>query len=155
RRTDAIDIVSRRITWELGRERPFGLLFGPITFYDGQGFLVAASLKLASLDALKGREVCVAEGSEYDTKLDAFLTARSLTVTKVNVGDAHDLDAIARSLASGRCTIYTSDISLLASVRQKTGRSGDFAILDQTISREPLAPLVRDDDAQFFDIVRW
>src|SRR5262249_24098247 len=35
-----IDIVSRRLTWSLRREG-LGLLFGPVMFYDGQGFLAS------------------------------------------------------------------------------------------------------------------
>ena len=40
-RTPDIDLVSRRLTWSLQREG-MGLLFGPVIFYDGQGFLVPA-----------------------------------------------------------------------------------------------------------------
>ena len=39
-RSSDIDIVSRRLTWSLRREG-MDVLFGPVTFYDGQGFLVA------------------------------------------------------------------------------------------------------------------
>ena len=64
RRND-IDIVSRRLTWSLGREG-MHVLFGPVTFYDGQGFLVPADFHSVSIAALAGLPVCVAEGSEHD-----------------------------------------------------------------------------------------
>ena len=40
-RTSDVDLVSRRLTWSLQREG-MGLLFGPVIFYDGQGFMVPA-----------------------------------------------------------------------------------------------------------------
>src|SRR6266850_6203431 len=43
-RSNDIDIVSRRLTWSLRREG-MHVLFGPVTFYDGQGFLVPARLQ--------------------------------------------------------------------------------------------------------------
>ena len=45
-RTPDIDLVSRRLTWSLQREG-MGLLFGPVMFYDGQGFLVPGQARRA------------------------------------------------------------------------------------------------------------
>ena len=156
RRNDAIDVVSRRITWELRREWPYRLLFGPIVFYDGQGFLVAQSLGVSTIAGLAGRDVCVAAASVFDVNLDTNLAAEHVRVKKVFITrDPHDIQEIAGDLSSGRCTSYTADVSLLGAIRSRTRRPDDFIIVDRQISREPLAPIVRDDDPQFFDILRW
>ena len=81
-KNDDIDVVARRLTWELRREGPLPILFGPITFYDGQGFLVARSLKARSLRDLSGTEVCVAGGTNFEFNLGAQFNSHRLTLKK-------------------------------------------------------------------------
>ena len=152
---DDIDVVSRRLTWELRREGSFPLLFGPITFYDGQGFLVARSLNARSLRDLSGTAVCVAGGTNFEFNLGSHFQAEKLTLTKTILESASNFGAIAKALAGGQCRVYTADVSELGAIRATLPRPTDFAILDEQISREPLAPLVRQDDPHWFVIVRW
>jgi len=152
---DDIDVVSRRLTWELQREASLGLLFGPITFYDGQGFLVARKLAITEPRQLAGQPVCVAGGTNFEFALGAWFGARHLDLKKTVIDPASTFGAVADSLDAGRCTAYTADVSDLAAIRGKAARPADFDILAEQISREPLAPLVRQDDPQFFTIVRW
>jgi general L-amino acid transport system substrate-binding protein len=154
-RNDEIDIVARRITWELGREGQYGLLFGPITFHDGQSFLVSRALGITQPRQLQGRDVCVSAGTVFETNLDTYSAVNSLMVRKVPIGDPHVLGEIAEALASGRCRIYTSDVSLLGAIRSLLPQPAPFDILPDLISKEPLAPLVREGDVRFFTVVRW
>jgi len=152
---DDIDVVSRRLTWELRREGPLPILFGPITFYDGQGFLVAKSLKARSLRDLSGSNVCVAGGTNFEFNLGAHFETQKLTLKKIILESASNFSAIAKALASGRCRVYTADVSELGAIRSALPRPLDFEILEEQISREPLAPLVRQDDPHWFVVVRW
>jgi general L-amino acid transport system substrate-binding protein len=154
RRTD-IDVVARRITWELRREGEYGLTFGPVTFYDGQSFLVARSLGVSRPSQLLGREVCVSTGTVAEVNLDAYAAAHKLAIRKVPVGDPHVIGEIADALSSRRCTIYTSDVSLLGAIRSLLPRDAGFDILPGLISKEPLAPLMRQSDTQLAGVVRW
>lgn len=154
-RTDEIDVVSRRLTWELRREGPMGLLFGPITFYDGQGFLVSKKLGVGSPRQLAGSEICVAGGTGFEFTLGTWFAARTLELKKVILESATGFAEIATALGSGRCRAYTADVSELGAIRTRLPRPGDFDILTEMISREPLAPLVRQDDPQFFTLLRW
>jgi general L-amino acid transport system substrate-binding protein len=154
-RTDDIDIVSRRLTWELRREAPLGFLFGPIMFYDGQGFLVSKKLGAKTIRQLAGVPICVAGGTVFESTLGAHFGAGKLPLKTIVLESAEKFDEIRRALATGRCTAYTADVSQLGAIRSKLSRPGDFDILAEQISREPLAQLVRQDDAQFFDILRW
>jgi general L-amino acid transport system substrate-binding protein len=149
-----IDVVARRLTWEVRRERPLGLLFGLVTFYDGQGFLLPASLGVTRPGELAGRTVCVAAGPVFEANLDAYFGDLGLRVNKVPVTSAHAYDEIAALLSAKRCDAYSGDQSDLAAIRLRLP-PGTFEILDELISKEPLAPLVRDDDVPFFQIVRW
>jgi general L-amino acid transport system substrate-binding protein len=150
-RSNDIDIVSRRLTWSLRREG-MHVLFGPVTFYDGQGFLVPERLQAEGAAALAGVPVCVAEGSEHDVTLTAYFRQHQIALNKVGVADGA---AGGRALAEGRCQAFSADVSELASVRSAMGNPRGFRILADRISREPLAQLVRQEDLDLFDVLRW
>ena len=154
-KNEEIDVVSRRLTWELRREAALPLLFGPITFYDGQGFLVSKALKAQTIRQLSGIGMCVAGGTNFEFNAGAYFQSHQLTLKKIVLESAADFSAIAKRLASGKCGGYTADVSELAAIRSQLPQPADFEILDEQISREPLAPLVRQDDPHWFVSVRW
>ena len=149
-----IDVVARRLTWELRREQPLGLLFGPVTFYDGQGFLVRRSAGVRSPGDLSGRPVCVAGGPVFELNLGTYFAERSLALNKMIMNSPHDYDEIATALADGQCVAYSGDLSDLGAIRLRLP-ANTYDILSELISKEPLAPLVRDDDLRLFNILRW
>ena len=65
------------------------------------------------------------------------------------------IDRLGPAMAAGRCDIVTIDQSVLFSIRSSMKRPDDYVILPQVISKEPLASAVRDDDDQWYKIVRW
>lgn len=150
-----IDVVSRRLTWELRREAPLGLLFGPIMFFDGQGFLVAKTAGAMTPRDLSGTAICVARGTPFDTAVGAYFARHHLDLQKVALESEDDFPAVRTALETHRCTAYTADVSQLGAIRSRMARPQDFDILAEQITKEPLAQLVRQDDAQFFDILRW
>ena len=154
-RTDEIDVVSRRLTWELTREGPSGVLFGPITFYDGQGFLVSKKLGVTTPRQLAGVDLCVAGGTVFELNVGSYFGAHAFALTKVLVESHKGLDDIANALTTGRCRAYTADVSELGAIRSALSRPSDFDILAEEISKEPLAPVVRRDDTQWFTVLRW
>jgi general L-amino acid transport system substrate-binding protein len=172
RRTPDIDIVSRRLTWELRREGSLGLLFGPIMFYDGQGFLVrkqpagggdrppaerrprAVAFSHAGVDlrALANQPVCVVAGGSAEANLRAYGQAQGLTFNSIPI---NSLSEAAAALTSGRCRAITADESELGAIRSTLPDPAAFDIPDELISREPLAQLLRQDDVRLFDVLRW
>src|SRR5262245_37200757 len=150
-RSSDIDIVSRRLTWSLRREG-LQVLFGPVTFYDGQGFLVPARVKIERVTELAGVPVCVAEGSEHDVTLTAYFRRNQIALDRVGVADGA---AGGRALAEGRCQAFSADVSELASVRSMMENPRGFRILADRISQEPLAQLVRQEDIDLFNVLRW
>jgi general L-amino acid transport system substrate-binding protein len=131
------------------------VLFGPITFYDGQGFLVSKALKVRRIRDLSGADVCVAGGTNFEFNAGSYFQTHRLTLKKVVLESASDFGGIAEAFVKGRCRVYTADVSELAGIRSRLSQPSDFDILDEQISREPLAALVRQDDPQWFLIVRW
>src|SRR6266850_6876808 len=150
-RNSDIDIVSRRLTWSLRREG-LHVLFGPVTFYDGQGFLVAEPLHAADAKGLAGVPLCVTSGSEHDVTLTAYFRRNQIALNSVRVPDGA---AAGRALAERRCQAFSADVSELASVRSTMENPRNFRILDARISREPLAQLVRQEDIDLFNVLRW
>ena len=150
-RTDDIDVVSRRLSWTLEREGR-GLLFGPVMFYDGQGFLVSKTLHIKTLREVPNARICVLPGAENEFNLNTYLRTHNLPFEKVLL---RSLDQVETELTSGRCNVLTADISELGSVRARMRNGDEFEILQEQISKEPLAQLVRQGDDQFFNILRW
>jgi general L-amino acid transport system substrate-binding protein len=148
-----IDVLARNTTWTLQREGSLGLVFAPTTFYDGQGFIVAKKLGIKSAKELSGATICVQPGTTTELNLADYFRTNKLSLKSVTI---ENLDEVENAFFSGRCDAYTTDASGLAGTRNsKAPNPDDYIILPERISKEPLAPVVRQGDDQWFDIVRW
>jgi general L-amino acid transport system substrate-binding protein len=148
-----VDLLSRNTSWTLQREGSLGLVFGPVVFYDGQGFIVAKKLGVKSAKELSGATICVQPGTTTELNLADYFRANKLELKPVVISDR---DEVENAFFSGRCDAYTTDASGLAGTRaSKAANPDDYVILPERISKEPLAPAVRQGDDQWFDIMRW
>lgn len=148
-----VDLLSRNTTWTLTRDTTLGLDFVGVTFYDGQGFMVPADLGVSSALELDGAAVCVQTGTTTEKNLTDFFRATGMSFEPVVF---EGLEESKTAFFEGRCDAYTTDASGLASIRATDAPNpDDYVILPQIISKEPLGPAVRNDDSEWFDIVRW
>jgi general L-amino acid transport system substrate-binding protein len=148
-----IDILSRNTTWSLTRDTSLGLNFVPTTFYDGQGFMVPKSLGVAHATELNGATVCVQSGTTTELNLADYFRSKGMTFQPVVI---ESFDEVNAAFFAGRCDVYTTDASGMASIRSTLAPNpDDYIILPELISKEPLAPAVRHGDDEFFDIVKW
>jgi len=148
-----LDIVARRITRSLTRAASNELMFGPTIFYDGQGFLVPRKHGIESANQLSSASICIQTDGSHAAILAAYALSQDLDLASVAVENNAD---VKQAFEAGHCTAYSADISLLGAAKLDLGESPEgFLILPEIISKEPLAPIVRRDDAQFFEIVRW
>jgi general L-amino acid transport system substrate-binding protein len=151
--TGEIDVLSRNTTWSLVRDSELGLNATVTTFYDGQGILVPADSGISSLADLDGGTICVQKGTTTELNLADVMAVEGVSYTPA-VYD--DVNATYGAYAAGSCDAATSDKSQLSSVAK--GLLSDpenHVILDLTLSKEPLGPMVRQGDDQWFDIVKW
>ena len=147
-----IDILSRNTSWSFSRDAGLGLDFAATTYFDGQGFLAPKALGLSSAEELSGARICVQAGSASQDNLADFFRARGLTYKPVVVAT----EAEARRLyENDGCDVFTADISALAGSRSVLNNPGAHVILPDVISKEPLGPVVRQNDGAWADIVRW
>jgi general L-amino acid transport system substrate-binding protein len=151
-----VDLLSNNTTVTLQRDTALGLDFTAITYYDGQGFMVAKKLGVKSAKELGGATVCVAPGTTTELNLADYFRANKMSFKPVVIEKVEEIRA---AFFSGRCDVYTTDVSSLAATRVANTPAPltpeDFVILPEIISKEPLGPMVRHGDNQFADIVRW
>ncbi|MFZ3218650.1 MAG: amino acid ABC transporter substrate-binding protein [Rhodoferax sp.] len=148
-----VDILSRNTTFTLSRDTSLGMHQTAVTYYDGQGFMVPVKSKIKNAKQLKGQTVCVQSGTTTEKNLTDYSKANGLAIKPV-VFDK--LEAAESAYFSGRCIAYTTDASGLASVRNKSAKNpAEHLILPELISKEPLGPLVRRGDDEWFAIVKW
>jgi general L-amino acid transport system substrate-binding protein len=147
-----VDLLSRTTTWTMSRDSSMGLSFAGVTFYDGQGFMVNKKLNVKSAKQLNGASVCVQTGTTTELNLADYFRANKMTYKPVVFEKSDELNA---AYEAGRCDIYTTDASGLYAQRIKFKAPGDHIILPEIISKEPLGPVVRQGDSQWFTVVKW
>ena len=148
-----IDVLSRNTTATLQRDAELGLNFAPVVFYDGQGFMVPKKLGVKSVKELNGATVCVQPGTTTELTLADYFGANNIQFKPLLI---EKLDEVVAAYLSGRCDAITTDRSGLAAIRiGRTPNPDEHVILPETISKEPLAPAVRQGDDQWANVVRW
>lgn len=147
-----IDILTRNTTHTLTRDSSLGLNFTYYNYVDGQGFMVKKSLGVGSAKELDGARICVQAGTTTELNLADFFRSNGMKFTPINFdtsGQTKD------AFEGGACDVLTSDKSQLAALRSELKDPNSAVILAETISKEPLGPVVRQGDDQWFNIVKW
>ena len=148
-----VDLLVRTATWTLGREASLGLLFAGITFFDGTGFMVKKESGVTSATQLDGATVCILPGTSTELAVTDYFRTQNMRFTPVLI---ENTPALRAAFMAGRCDVYSTDTSALASTRFNEGANADkLLLLPEVISKEPLGPAVRKGDDKWFDIVRW
>jgi general L-amino acid transport system substrate-binding protein len=147
-----VDVLSRGATWTLSRDTELGARFTGVLFYDGQGFLTKRGNAVASVLELSGASICALPGAMGEQGVAEFFGAQRM---RYQIVAQDSWDDLVKAYAAGSCTVLTGDVSLLAEARSKLKVPADYMILPELITKEPLGPAVRQDDAQWFAVVRW
>jgi general L-amino acid transport system substrate-binding protein len=149
-----IDVLIRNTTWTASRDGTEGATFLTTTFYDGQGMMVRAEDGFTSIDDMANTAICVLSGTT--TELNLATRMADIPHTPLTFEDNEQLQA---AFLAGQCDGWTSDKSQLAGVRsnfpEAEGGPEALVILEETFSKEPLGPVVRDGDSQWAQIVDW
>ena len=147
-----VDILSRNSTWSMSRETTYDLYFPAVAYYDGAGFMIPTSRNIDSALALDGSKVCVQEGTTTQLNVADFFRANNIKYQELKFGK---LEEALKAYESGQCDTFTSDVSQLYGLRLRLSKPGDHIILPDVISKEPLAPVVRQRDDDWMMIVKW
>jgi general L-amino acid transport system substrate-binding protein len=147
-----VDLLARNTTWTLNRDTQLGFNFTGVNYYDGQGFMVRKALKVNSALELNSASVCVQTGTTTEQNLADYFKANNMKYEVIAFANA---DETLKAYENGRCDAFTTDASGLYSFRLKLAVPADHIVLPEIISKEPLGPVVRHGDDQWFDIVKW
>ncbi|MGP0089144.1 MAG: amino acid ABC transporter substrate-binding protein [Xanthobacteraceae bacterium] len=147
-----VDVLARNSTWTMSRETEYSLHFAAVSYYDGQGFMVPRSRNISSSVELDGSTVCVQSETTSELNLGDYFGANNMKHQDRKFAKADD---VFKAYASGQCDVLTADVSELYALRLKLSKPGDHDILPDIISKEPLAPVVRQKDDDWLLIVKW
>ena len=150
--TGEVDVLMRNSTLTLGRDTQDGLRAVIPNFYDGHGFMLRAGNAEKGLAGLAGELVCLAPGSTNEGVARDVLGVRGIAFTQVPTTDPA---TTADALVQGRCQAVGADITALVGLRAMLPQPDAFVILPQAFSKEPLGPYIRDDDEDWFELIRW
>ncbi|MGC1955492.1 MAG: amino acid ABC transporter substrate-binding protein, partial [Gammaproteobacteria bacterium] len=150
---DAIDLLLRETTWTLGREARLKVLFPAVLYFDAQALMVPAKAGVKALADLDGAMICVEKGTTPEGYLPDYFAAHGLDFRPLVFDSSTE---VAEAFFDGRCRAYASDASQLAAARlHAPGGAQAFVILPEPIGKEPLGPVVRYGDDDWFTLVRW
>lgn len=149
-----IDLLSRNTTWNSKRDTTMGSVFPGVWFYDGQAFVINSKKnpKVKKLADLNKASVCVETGTTTERNMADYARANKLSFKPVVF---EGQEATEKAFQSGRCDAYTTDASGIAAMLVNLPNRSDYTVLPEIISKEPLAPMLRRNDQEFFAIARW
>lgn len=147
-----IDVLSRNTTWTMSRDTALGLNFTAVSYYDGQGFMVPKSIGVDSARQLDGATVCIVAGTTTELNLADYFRTHGMKYLPVVFDTA---DQTVKGFEAGRCDVLTSDQSQLYAQRIKLSKPASAVVLPEVISKEPLGPVVRQGDDNWFNVVKW
>ena len=147
-----VDILSRNSTWSMSRETSYDLYFPAVAYYDGQGFMLSRSRNIDSALDLNNSKICVQAETTTQLNLVDYFRTNNMTYQEMKFSR---LDEVVKAYDSGQCNTLTADVSQLYALRLNLSKPNDHIILPDVISKEPLAPVVRQRDDDWMMIVKW
>ena len=147
-----VDVLVRNSTWTMTRDASLGLSFTGVNYYDGQGFMVRKKLGVNSALQLSGASVCTQQGTTTELNLADYFRANNLKYEVVAFASS---DETVKAYDAGRCDAFTTDASGLYAERLKLTNPDEHIVLPEIISKEPLGPSVRNNDPQWYNVVKW
>jgi general L-amino acid transport system substrate-binding protein len=147
-RSGKIDVLIRETTWTASRDGLEGMAFAHSTYYDGQGMMVRTG-EFSSLAEMNNKVICVLSGTTTEQHIQARMPSSKIRTFKTN-------KEVQDAFLAHECDGWSSDISKLAALRLGYPEgSRALQILPNALSTEPLGPVVRDGDSEWYDAVNW
>jgi general L-amino acid transport system substrate-binding protein len=147
-----VDLLSRNTTWTQTRDTSLGLNFTGVTYYDGQGFMVKKAIGVKSAKELDGASVCIQAGTTTELNLDDYFSTNNMKYSPITYDKGAET---VKGFEAGRCDVLTSDQSQLYALRIQLKDPNSAMVLPEVISKEPLGPVVRQGDDEWFNVVKW
>lgn len=147
-----IDIFPGGATWTFLRDTSLGLDYTGVYYFAGQGFIVRKDSGVRSVRDLAGATICVAQGTTNEQNLADFFLANGMPFTTVTFAD---VEKGMQAYHDDRCDAFTTEVSSIAGRVFAWSDRSEHVILEDVISKEPFAALVRQGDPRWRDIALW
>ncbi len=148
-----IDVAFGMASWTLTRDTALGTQFPEVFFHDGQGFMAWADSNIKTLADGRDGTVCAQTQTTSIDNLKSMLQQRGWTMRPLEYATTEEKW---NAFAAHKCQMVTGDRSELTGRRATmAGNVAQWRLLEETISREPLGPVVSAADARWASIVRW
>jgi general L-amino acid transport system substrate-binding protein len=151
--TGEVDVLSRTTTLTYTRDTGLGLDFTGVMYYDGQSFLVRRDSGVKQAADLDGATICITKGTTAELNTADWFQRKGLRFRSLVFENAEESKI---AFFARRCDAMTTDALALTVVRLADApRPDDYVVLEEFLSKEPLGPVVRANDARWFDLNRW
>ncbi|SKA21105.1 amino acid ABC transporter substrate-binding protein, PAAT family (TC 3.A.1.3.-) [Enhydrobacter aerosaccus] len=147
-----VDLLARNATWTYARSAQLGLTFTAVNYYDGTAFMVTKTSPAKSARDLNGATICAQAGTETLLGVQDYFSRNGLKFAPVTF---ENVDTMKSAFVGGRCDAMTSDSTQLMGIRSTLPTQGDYRLLPEVVTKEPLSPAVKSGDDQWANIVRW
>ena len=162
-KNNAVDVLIRNTTWTQSRDTDIGMQFVATTYYDGQQLMANPATLPGITDAstladIEGATVCTNAGTTTEKNITEGAAVNGVTITLETV---EQFPEAMEKFRAGTCDIVTTDGSGLFGERSAAIQSGEegadaWVIFPASpISKEPLGPVVRQNDDQWMDVIQW
>ena len=146
-------MLARNTTWTMSRDTSLGLTFAGVNYYDGQGFMVSKELGVARMRASStAPSICVQTGTTTELNLADYFRSHNINYKPWSSRSSR---RSIRPTTAAAATCSRPTPRALRATRLQLANPGDNIVLPEIISKEPLGPVVRQGDDQWFNIVKW
>ena len=129
------------------------LAFTRPVLWDGVGFLVLSKSAATGARQLSGKKVCFLAETQVEESTRAWFAREHRDFVPFPFQEEGEMQA---AFATGNCGALAGDRTRLAQTRAAMKLHGKSThLLAESISKDPLAAAVRDDDRQWLTIVSW
>lgn len=146
------DVLLSGVTVTATRAFQLGFHFGPTIFYDGQAILARKETGVTSAAELDGATIGVQSGTTGELNIADFFRKSGHQFTPVTIEETSEFVA---ALESGRVDAITQDSSDLVGKLTQVKTPGDYVLLPERLSKEPLAPAIAGGDDRWLELVNW
>jgi general L-amino acid transport system substrate-binding protein len=156
-----VDLVAGGGTVTFTHDVALNIDFVGVSFFDSQGFLTSAPRPPRrgqpppppkTIADLNGQRICVQGGSPAQQALALGLKARGLSYQPIVKDDRQQaLEAYQKH----ECDAVTDDLSVLAYDLASLHEPDRHVLLAETLSDDPVGPMVREGDDRWANVVRW
>ncbi|MGK7900416.1 MAG: transporter substrate-binding domain-containing protein [Hormoscilla sp.] len=146
-----VDVTINGTTHNLGRDASLGVDFAPIYIHDSQIVLVRGDSGVTSLADLAGQRVALQTGTTWIDNFSDRFEKLGLTFELVEVSTTGEL---LEAFRKGDAVAVSADGTLLGAANQ-ADPFPEFSIVQEPLSKEPLAIVVDENQSEWADVVRW